>query len=98
VIKASSKGVDSEGKPSSSKWTLACDGKEHPVTGEPDADSLLVKCIDAFSTEFTEKKAGQVVLTGARVISPDGKVMTVTSKGTNAKGQTVNDVAVYEKR
>ena len=97
-IKASSKGADTEGKPTSSQWTVAYDGKEHPEIGNPDADSLLVKRIDAFTTEFTEKKGGKVVMSGTRVISRDGKVMTISTKGTNAKGQTVNDVAVYDKR
>jgi hypothetical protein len=47
---------------------------------------------------LTQKKAGKVVMTGTRKISSDGTVMTITTKGTNAKGQTVNDVAVFEKR
>jgi hypothetical protein len=32
-----------------------------------------------------------------RVVSADGKTMTVTSKGTNAQGQKVDNVQVYEK-
>jgi hypothetical protein len=48
--------------------------------------------------EFTQKKAGKVVITGTRTISPDGKVMTITSKGTNALGQTIDNVEVFEKR
>jgi hypothetical protein len=33
-----------------------------------------------------------------QAISRDGKVMTVTTNGIDATGQTVHDVAVYEKR
>jgi hypothetical protein len=97
-IKASSKGVDADGKPTASQWTVVYDGKERPETGNPDADSLSVKRIDAFTTEFTESKAGKVVMTGTRAISRDGKVMTLTTKGTNAKGQAINEVVVYDKR
>ena len=61
-------------------------------------DALSLKRIDASTVEFTQKKAGKVVATGTRVISKDGKVMTITTKGTNAKGQAVNDVQVFEKR
>jgi hypothetical protein len=32
------------------------------------------------------------------VISKDGKVMTITTKGTNAKGQAVNNVQVIDKQ
>ena len=97
-IKATSKGVDGDGKPTAGEWTSVYDGKDRALTGDPDADLLSLKRIDAFTTEFTEKKAGKVVLTGTRSISRDGKVMTITTKGTNAKGQTVNDVLVFEKR
>ncbi len=97
-IKASFKGVDADGKPTARQLTVNYDGKDRPETGNPDADSLSLKRIDAFTTEFTEKKAGKVVTTGTRVISRDGKVMTITSKGTNAKGKAFSDVMVFEKR
>jgi hypothetical protein len=97
-IKAASKGVDGTGKPVTGEWTVVYDGKDRPMTGNPDADMLSVKQTDAYTTEFTQKRAGKVVMTGTRAISRDGKVMTITTKGTNAKGQTVNDVEVFEKR
>jgi hypothetical protein len=97
-IKASSKGVDSTGKTVTGEWTVVYDGKDRPATGNPDADMLSLKRIDANTTEFTQKKAGKVVMSGTRSISKDGKVMTITTKGTNAKGQPVNDVEVFERR
>ncbi len=98
VIKASSKGVDGSGKPTSASWTVNYDGRYRPQTGNPDADTLSLKRVDAFTTEFTQKRTGKVVITGTRTISPDGKVMTITTKGTTAGGQTINDVEVFEKR
>ena len=97
-IKATSKGVDSAGKPTAAAWTVNYDGNDRPMTGNPDSDTLSLKRIDAFSTEFMQKRAGKVVITGTRTISRDGKVMTITTKGTNAKGQTINNVEVFEKR
>ena len=97
-IKATLKGVDAEGKPTSAEWTVNTDGKDRPATGFADLDALSLQRIDAFTVEFTQKKAGKVVGTGTRVISKDGKVMTITTKGTNAKGQAFNDVQVFEKR
>ena len=97
-IKATLKGVDADGKPTSAEWTVNTDGKDRPATGFADLDALSLKRIDAFTVEFTQKKAGKVVATGTRVISKDGKVMTITTKGTNAKGQAFNDVQVFEKR
>ena len=97
-VNASSKGVDGDGKATTGEWTINYDGKDRPQTGNPDADTLSLKRVDANTTEFTQKKAGKAVMTGTRVISKDGKTMTITTKGTNAKGQAVNTVEVFEKK
>ena len=97
-IKATSKSVGADGKPTTSQWTVNYDGKDRPATGSPDLDALSLKRIDALTTAFTQKRAGKVVSTGTRVISKDGKLMTIATKGTNAKGQAFNDVEVYDKR
>ena len=97
-IKATSTGVGADGKPTGGEWMIVNDGRDTPMTGNPDADVLSLKQTDAFSAEFTLKKAGKVVITGTRTVSRDGRVMTITNKGTNAKGQPINDVLVFEKR
>ena len=97
TVKYTGKGVDGEGKPSLIQWTASYDGKEYPITGDPGADAISFKRIDASRIDFTQKKAGKVVGTGTRSTT-DGKVMTVTYSGTNAKGQAFNNVMVFEKR
>ena len=39
-----------------------------------------------------------MVQTLTRVVSQDGKTMTVTVKGTDSQGRTVDTVAVWEKQ
>ena len=39
-----------------------------------------------------------MVQTLKRVVSQNGKTMTVTVKGTNAQGQAVNNVVVFDKQ
>ena len=51
-VKATSTGVDAEGKPTAGEWIIVNDGKDTPMTGNPDADVLSLKQIDTFSTEF----------------------------------------------
>jgi len=97
-IKATSKGIDGAGKPTNASWTIVYDGKDRPLIGNPDADMLSLKRVDNFTTEFTQKKAGKVVSTGTRVVSKDGKVLTITTKGTNVRGQAINDLEVYDKK
>jgi hypothetical protein len=48
--------------------------------------------------EFTRKKGGKVVQTGTNVVSKDGKTRTISSKGFDAKGQKINNIAVYDKQ
>ena len=59
---------------------------------------VSLKRIDARTTVRTDKKGGKVLATRTRVVSQDGKTLTITSKGTNAQGQAFNEVGVYDKR
>ncbi len=97
-VKYTAKGVDAEGKPTLVQYTANFDGKDYPITGSPDSDSISLKKVDANTIEATQKKAGKVVLTSKRAVSKDGKTMTVTNKGTNAKGQAVDNVLVLDKK
>ena len=80
------------------QYTAKPDGKDYPVTGDPDRDSTTMKRIDANTTEVMGKKAGKPSVNFRRVVSKDGNTLTDTSTGTNAKGQKVNNVAVYDKQ
>ena len=68
------------------------------MTGSQNADKVSLKRIDARTMERTDKKGDTVVLTSTRIVSEDGKTMTVTTKGTNAQGQAVDNVTVWEKQ
>jgi len=77
------------------------DGKDYPRTGSPipDADTISLKCIDAYTLEETLKKGGNVVATYRQVVSKDGKVRTATQMtGTNAGGKRIHDVLLFDKQ
>src|SRR5215510_13579753 len=97
-IKITVKGTDAEGKPIDNQFTANFDGKDYPVTGTPDWDTIAWKRIDAYKTEISRKKAGKVLSTATRVISKDGKTMTFTEKGVNAKGEKISNTVVYERQ
>ena len=97
-IKVSAKGTDGGGKPTSADYTVALDGKDVPVKGQPAYDTTSAKRIDANTTELTRKKAGKVVQTATRAISSDGKTMTITTTGTDEKGRKIRNVGVFEKQ
>jgi hypothetical protein len=98
TLTVSTKGVNAQGNPTSTGYTAGYDGKDYPATGSPDYDMVSLTRISASTVNITRKKGGKVVATLKRVVSPDGKVLTITTKGTNAKGQTATDVGVFEKQ
>ncbi|TMA29559.1 MAG: hypothetical protein E6J78_02090 [Deltaproteobacteria bacterium] len=59
---------------------------------------MSLKRIDARTSERVDKKDGKVVQKFRRVMAKDGKSLTVTTDGKNAKGQKVHNVAVYDKQ
>jgi hypothetical protein len=97
-IKLTSDGVDSEGNPTHGEYVSKFDGKDVPWTGNPDADAASARKIDDNSYENVWKKNGKPAITAKVVVSKDGKTFTSSQKGTNAKGQAVNNAVVYDRQ
>jgi len=97
-IKLTSDGTDAEGKPMHSGYTSKFDGKDVPWAGNPMADTAAPKRIDNNSYENVWKKAGKKTVTAKVSVSKDGKTLTVSQTGTDAKGAAVSSVAVYDRQ
>jgi hypothetical protein len=97
-ISLDQKMVGADGKEMSMHVTLKYDGKDHPITGNPDADSGAGKAVDAHTTDFTLKRGGKEVGTVHRVVSADGKTLTINNKGTHSDGKTYDDTLVFDKQ
>lgn len=82
------------------KWgyTSARDGKDVPVTGNPSFDTANVTPTSPTEGTIVYKKGGKAVATTKTSVAKDGKTMTVTTTGTDPKGQAMNNVAVYTKQ
>ena len=81
------------------EYTANYDGKDNRVTGNnADADMIARTRVNPTTVRSVNKKGGKVTTTNTSVVSSDGKTRTVTTTGTNAAGQTVNNVAFYEKQ
>lgn len=89
--------VLTDGKTQTIEYTSMYDGTSAAVTGTPDYDSVVIKRTSD-GTSGERKKAGKVVQTFTRTISADGKTMTATAKGTNAAGQKVDNVQVFDRQ
>ena len=97
-IKVTVDGVDAAGKPSHNEWTGKFDGKDYPVTGDPESDMRSYKQVDAHTITLTLKKGGKVTQSGTITISADGKSRTVTLHSTDAKGMKVTSTTYSDKQ
>ena len=95
-IKVAVDAVNADGSPLKWGFTSLRDGKqEAPVTGNPMFDTVTVTRDSPTAGTNVYKKAGKVVMTTKVAIAADSKSMTVTTTGTDPKGQAVNNVAHY---
>jgi hypothetical protein len=92
------KTVSADGKEGTSHTSYQLDGKDFPVTGNPDYDSLSAQQVDSNTARFTLKKDGKAVGSTSRTVSKDGKTLTSKTKLTNAKGEKTQSVMVFDKQ
>jgi hypothetical protein len=97
-VKIKSDGIDPSGKPIHVEWSGKFDGKDYPVTGDPNSDSRSYTKVNDRTLTTTAKKNAKVIGTGQIVVSADGKSRTVTINGTTPKGKKFKNVAVYDKQ
>ena len=90
-------GTNAKGKAIHDEWTGMFDGKDYPVTGDPDSDARSYQKVDDHTMNFWVKKGGKVVAGGKLVVAPDGKTRTVTTTAMGPKGKKVHSTAVYNK-
>jgi hypothetical protein len=97
AVKAAIDFVGPDGSKTQWGYTAAVDGKPHPVTGNGDGDMVVAKRINANTVETTYTLKGKQTTVNTGVVSADGKTFTVTTKGTNAQGQKVENIQVFVK-
>jgi len=97
-IKLTSDGTDGEGKPMHGGYTSKFDGKDVAWAGNPMADTAAPKRVDDNTYENIWKKAGKATVTAKVSVSKDGKTLTISQTGTDAKGAAVSSVAVYDRQ
>ena len=97
-MKVTIRTVNADGKSTVVEHPANYDGKDYPITGSTPADVIALKQIDPNTSEAILKHADRVLATARRVVSTDGKSLTVTYQGTDSGGRKVDSVAVYERR
>jgi hypothetical protein len=91
--------VDAQGQTLHQEYTVTFDGKPVSIKGAPDPNTTRAyKRIDSRTYEYLQSVSGKLTTTVRTVVSADGKTRTITTTGRNAQGQSVNNVAVYERQ
>ena len=97
-VKVTIDGTDAAGNPTHNEWTGKFDGRDYPVTGDPNSDSRSYDLRSAHKMGFKVKKEKKVTTTGTIIVSGDGKRRTVIASGTDAQGKKFKSTAVYDKQ
>ncbi len=97
-VKVTVDGADKDGKATHNEWTGQFDGKDYPVSGDPNTDARSYERINDRTLKLTAKKDGKVVTTGEIVVSADGKTRTVKTTSTDSTGKKLKSSAVYDKQ
>lgn len=74
------------------------DGKHHPLHGSANADTHINIQFDPYNSETLNYKDGKVVQALKRVISKDGRTLSIIVTRTDANGNPVDDVRVFDKQ
>jgi hypothetical protein len=98
--KVTVEGINAAGKPVTYGYPIMNDGKDYPTTGSvPNgADMISSKKINPNTVEVNFKRGGKGAETTKFTVSKDGKMLTISAKGTNLDGSAFNNVTVWEKQ
>ena len=93
-------GVAADGSALKYSFTVKYDGKDYSITGTgPNgSDHISLKQTNSHMTQGTLKIGDKVVATVHTTVSHDGKIATVTSKGTDKDGKTVKQTQIFDKQ
>ena len=91
-------GVGASGEAMHVSFISRLDGKDYPMKGSANYDTLNAVVVDDHTVRSEEKRAGKVVGIAVRKVSADGKVLTITDEGTSRKGQKFSQVLVFDRQ
>lgn len=98
TITVTLKSVGDDGKETTLMRTFKQDGKDYPVNDSSGVDSIVETRINSHTAKYAEKKAGKAMLWGHRVLSRDGKMLTVVEMGTDPTGARIQRTLVYDRQ
>lgn len=97
-VRYRSEATYADGHSSRSEYNASYDGREAIVMG---SGGLLLpvslKRLDANTVVATYRRGGQIIATSRRVVSKDGRLMTITTLSPDKSGKEMTTIGVYKK-
>ena len=96
--------VNAKGQKIHVEYKATLDGADHPWKGTIDSkpnetqDAVSFRQLNANTYHVENKLKGKVVTINHIVVADDGKTRTSTTTGTNAAGQKIHNVVVYDRQ
>ena len=88
--------ANGDGTNSEVHYTAKYDGKDYALVGSRLFSTVALKRIDDHTDEVIYKQKGKVIRTSKRVVSSDGKTLTITDEAPSAKSASV--VSVWDRQ
>lgn len=89
--------VATDGQTVHSVFNLRPDAKPYPIEGQPGATVTTTR-VDARTYERVTRVNGTVTIASRTVVAPDGRTRTTVTTGTDAQGQTVHELVLYDRK
>jgi hypothetical protein len=93
--------IQPDGARTGVRFAAKFDGKPYPQIGRfaPTVTLITYEPVDKRTLKYTQRDAsGKVVSTNTRIVSADGKTMTIEQKTTDDKGRPVVNVELFERQ
>lgn len=98
TLRATIQGTTMEGQPVNFTYEAKLDGTPGTASNSDTFDSITLQRVSAHVLKATAKKGGKVVYTDRRVVSQDGKTMTISRTGTDSQGKPFKATMVFDKQ
>jgi hypothetical protein len=93
-------GTAADGSALKYSFTVQYDGKDYEITGTGPfgSDHIAIKQINSHMFEATLKKGDKIIATSHSTVSHDGKMTTISGKGTDKDGKPMKQTQVFDKQ
>ena len=93
-------GIAADGSQTHFSASYKYDNLESPLAGLNQEQALTISYnqITNRSVQFNVRSQGQITQSATKVVSDNGRVMTITANITNPQGQSFTDVLVFRKQ